>query len=98
MSDKREKLSRFEIVVLRMIAMHGGSSRPIRLHQKFGEPICKLWRRGIVEIWWRNPPSNLPMPRGPFYALTVYGARIADAFLHPVSKNPAPRGLSGAEL
>lgn len=96
MSSAREKLSRFEIVVLRWLLSYGGALRPIRMSAKYREPIRKLWRKGVVEIWWRTPPSNLPTSSGPFYALSSTGAMLAAKLFDGQKLHPAPRGFSGA--
>ncbi len=97
MTEPRERLSRFEIVVMRWLFSFGGALRPIRMSVKFREPIRKLWRKGVVEIWWRNPPSNLPASPGPFYALSASGALLAQKFFRRDQLHPAPRGISGVE-
>ena len=44
----------------------------------------------LIEIWYRQSLDH--DNRGPFYRLTIVGARLAHEFLYP-----APRGISGAE-
>lgn len=90
MSD-RPRLTDSQIVILRSMAKRGGSVRPVSIEKWQRKPAVPLWRRGLVEIWFRQSVEH-PSPRGPFYALTIVGARIAASFL-----NPAPRGISGAE-
>jgi hypothetical protein len=89
----RSRLDNFQIAILRSLAIRGGNGRAITLKTGQRTSALPLWRRGIVEIWYRQSPDEQPSLQGPYYALTIIGARLAAAFL-----NPAPRGLpSGAE-
>lgn len=85
----RERLSSPQISVLRSLFQRGAAIRPITLSAWQRLFARALWRREIVEIWYRQAPEEL---QGPYFALTTSGARLAAAFV----KHPAPRGLSGA--
>lgn len=83
-----DRLSRSQIVLLRSLFRRSGG-RPISIERWQRGPSVPLWRRGIVEIWYRQVPDE--GSQGPYFSLTISGARLASAFL------PAPRGLPGAE-
>ncbi len=87
-----ERLDRHQIEILRSLMKRGGATRAISLDCK-REPIVPLWRRGIVEIWYRQAPDSRPSLQGPYYGLTISGAQLASSFF----AEPAPRGFSGAE-
>jgi hypothetical protein len=86
----RERLTNLQIVILRTLLKHGANVSPVTLRGWQRRSTIHLWRRGLVEIWYRQPVNG--GTRGPFYTLTIVGARLAHDFLYP-----APRGSSGAE-
>ena len=88
-----ERLSRSQIIILRSLMQRGGNTRAISIDRWQREPAVPLWRRGIVEIWYRQAPDASPSLQGPFFALTIAGAQLASCFLD----RPAARGFSGAE-
>lgn len=87
----KDRLTLSQISILRSLTQRGGAMRPITLdHARQRSPILPLWRRGIIEIWYRQAPETQPSLQGPYYGLTVSGAQLASNFL--------PRlGDSGAE-
>jgi hypothetical protein len=87
----RERLSNLQIVILRSLVKQGGNVTPVTLPEWQRKDATKLWRRGLVEVWFRKSRDGCA-GFGPFFSLTIVGARIALDFL-----NPAPRGISGAE-
>lgn len=87
-----ERLTRSQIVMLRSLVMRGGSVRAISLdHHWQSKPALPLWRRGLIEIWYRQVAGEQPSLQCPYYGLSTVGVQIASSFL------PAPRGFSGAE-
>jgi hypothetical protein len=93
MSTRAERLNNIQISIVRSLFMRGGAVRPIALdHHWQRKFVLPLWHRGLIEIWLRQSPREIAAPQGPFYFLTVAGARLAEHFV-----NPAPRGFSGAE-
>lgn len=84
-----DRLSRPQINIMRSLAQRGADTRAITLSAKLRSLVIPLWRRSIVEIWYRQSPGE--GLQGPYYALTLSGARLAQALF------PAPRGISGAE-
>lgn len=85
-----DKLTSREIVILRSLIKRGGQYRPIGLLRWQRKFVVPLWRRGLIEVWYRQSLDSGPL-HGPFYALTTFGAYLASTFL------PAPRGSTGAE-
>lgn len=86
----RERLSNLQIIILRSLLKRGANVHPVSLSQWMRRTTVHLWRRGLIEIWYRQSVDR--GSRGPFYTLTIAGTRLAHEFLYP-----APRGLSGAE-
>lgn len=86
------RLTRSQIILLRSLAKRGAACRAITIASWQRKPALPLWRRGIVEIWYRQSPDCQPSLQGPYYGLTVSGAQLASHFLD----HPAPRGNSGA--
>jgi hypothetical protein len=70
----------------------GGHRTPVSIPRWRRETAVKLWRRGLLEVWFRKSLDSCAA-RGPFFSLTIVGARLAVEFL-----NPAPRGSSVAEM
>jgi len=66
---------------------HAAAVSLARWQRKF---VVTLWRRDLVEIWYRQSPATDPALQGPYYRLTINGARLAELLF------PAPRGFSGA--
>jgi hypothetical protein len=89
----KDRLTNSQIVVMRSLIERGAGVRPITLdHDWQRQVLLPLWRRGLIEIYYRQSPREVSAPRGPFYLLTASGERLASRFVHP-----APRGFSGAE-
>lgn len=76
----RERLDYRQIGILRTLAQRG-LGRPITLLSDERGPALPLWRRNLVEIWYRRSPDTSPSSQGPYYALTVAGFRLASHFL-----------------
>lgn len=85
------RLTSREIVIMRSLMKRGAHAAAVSLARWQRKFVVSLWRRDLVEIWYRQSPSNEPAFQGPYYRLTINGARLA-GFLFP-----APRGFSGAE-
>jgi hypothetical protein len=87
-----ERLNNSQIVILRSVFKRSGG-RPVTLDGDWQrEFLPSLARRGLIELWHRQPIGDLFISRGPFVTLTIVGGALAARFL-----NPAPRGFSGAE-
>jgi hypothetical protein len=83
------RLNNKHIVVLRTLAKCDTTARGITLPKWMRRPSIHLWRRSLIEIWYRQSQSGAF--EGPFFRLTEIGAFLALKFF------PAPRGLSGVE-
>lgn len=78
----RRRLYRYEIAVLRDLAKRAGASGRVSLATRQRRDVVDLWRRGFVEVWYRQS-CETPSLRGPFFSLTVTGFHLATAFLSP---------------
>lgn len=85
----RERLTNSQIVLLRSLIKRGASIRAVTIAHWQRVVALPLWRRGLIDMWWRNVPDD--SMQGPYFGLTIVGARLASEFV-----NPAPRGSSGA--
>lgn len=74
----RERLNKRQIAVLRTLLKFGASTVPISLHSRLRRIVLTLWRRELVQIWYRQ--SIHTSLQGPFVSLTIAGARLASAF------------------
>jgi hypothetical protein len=86
----RERLSKIQIAIMVSLHKRGASLTPVTLATWQRRFTIHLWRRGLVRIFVEQTADSAR--RGPFYLLTIPGARLAQQFVHP-----APRGFSGAE-
>jgi hypothetical protein len=75
-----ERLNHGQIAILRNLLRRGGAVRAVSLDARARRPILPLWRRGIIEIWYRRAPDSYQCP---FYGLTVSGALLASCFVSP---------------
>lgn len=87
----RSRLSKIQIAIMCGLHKRGASLMPVSLPKWQRRSTVDLWRRGLVRIFYEQTLDANPSLQGPFYALTVVGARLAQEFLFP-----APRGFSGA--
>ena len=74
------RLSGLHIAALRTIVKASGG-HPVLLNEKFRRAMVTLWRRDLVQIWYRQAVSS--SLEGPFYSLTISGARLAGFFCQP---------------
>lgn len=77
----QDRLTPRQIAVLRMLLKFGASAVPVSLHAKLRRIVITLWRRELVQIWYRQ--SIHASLQGPFVSLTIAGARLASAFVLP---------------
>jgi hypothetical protein len=76
----RERLSNLQIVIMRSLFKRGGTATPISLFAWQHRSTLDLWRRGLIEIWYKQAADANPSLRGPFYTLTIAGTRLAQSF------------------
>lgn len=86
----RERLDNLQIVILRSLMKRGGNVTPVSLPTWQRKRAVNLWRRGLVDVWFRKCRYG-GEEAGPLFSLTIVGARLALDFL-----NTAPRVISGA--
>jgi hypothetical protein len=80
------RLNQKEIGLVRMLFR-----RAERLSQSFGVALTRherrvaapLWRRGIVNCWYRQAPDTAPSLQGPYFTLSALGQRLAAVFTRP---------------
>lgn len=80
------KLPPSQIRVLRHLALHCGMGGNVTLPKGLRRATPGLWRRGLVEIWYRQIPDQSPSLRGPFYGLSLDGRRLAGLIFHPLNR------------
>ena len=76
---KRAKLSARDIWMLLFLYERCGLTARTTLKQRLRERVVPLWRRDLVEIWWRQVADE--GNRGPYFSLTVDGHHLACAIL-----------------
>lgn len=72
----------------------GGAMRPITLKPSYRNDVLSLWRREIIEVWYRCAPDI--GSQGPYYGLTISGAHLAQTIYERRRSNAAPRAFPGA--
>ena len=84
-----DRLTNSQIVIMRSLFARGGSAMPISLFSWARRCTLHLWRRGLIEIWYKQALDANPSLRGPFYSLTIAGARMAQTFFHSKMEQPS---------
>ena len=79
MSD-HSRLSNRDIALLLYIMQRAGLCGRLHLPPKRRERVVPLWRRHLIEVWYRCAPDEGCM-HGPYINLTVEGHRLAAAFI-----------------
>ncbi|WP_407146287.1 hypothetical protein [Bradyrhizobium sp. ORS 86] len=70
----KERLSNRQIQTLKHLAMVCNGGGQVTLTRDQREAMVPLWRRQIVEIWYRHLPGE--RPRGPYFRLTDMGQHL----------------------
>jgi hypothetical protein len=65
--------------MLLYLAERSGLTGRTTLTARLRERAVPLWRRELVEIWWKQVPGK--SQRGPYFSLSVDGHRLAGAIL-----------------
>ena len=76
---KRERLTAGQVRCLLHLARFGGS-HPITVPKDLRPIALTLVRRDLAEMWYRQTPGQVPAMRGPFFALSTGGGRLAGCF------------------
>lgn len=79
MSLKGERLSNRQIATLKHLAICCANGGQVTLTRDQREAMVPLWRREIVEIWFRHIPGE--RSRGPFFRPTDSGWRLIEAIV-----------------
>lgn len=74
-----DRLAPYEASILKDLALRCGLSGRVTLDSRKRRYVVSLWRKGLVEVWFRQSPANQPTHRGPFYALTTRGFALGAA-------------------
>ncbi len=78
---KYPRLSGAQIWLLRLLARRAERRRGIGLRQRQRPLALSLWRRGLVNIWYRQACDVSPSLQGPYFALSSTGAYLARLFM-----------------
>jgi hypothetical protein len=80
MSLSFDRLSNRQIATLKQLAICCAKGDPIRLTRDQREAMTPLWRKDIVEIWWKRSASERALI-GPFFRPTERGLALIHAIL-----------------
>lgn len=75
-----ERLSNRQIFTLKQLVICTANGRPATLTRDQREAMVPLWRRGLVEMWFKHVP-DAPTSRGPYFSLTDRGTALTLAIL-----------------
>ena len=74
-----ERLSNRQIATLKHLAICCANGGQVTLTRDQREAMQPLWRRSIVEVWYRQMPGE--RSRGPFYKPTAPGWALIRSIL-----------------
>lgn len=74
------RLSNRQIATLKHLAVCCGDGGQVTLTRDQREAMVPLWRRGLVEMWFKHAP-DAPTSRGPFFRPTSRGWLLINAIL-----------------
>ena len=80
MRVKGERLSNRQIATLRHLAVCCADGGQVTLTRDQREAMTPLWRRSLVEIWWRRSPTERAL-QGPFFRLTERGFSLISSII-----------------
>ena len=73
------RLSERQIATLKHLALVCSAGGQVILDRDQREAMVPLWRRQLVEIWYRNMPGE--RARGPYFRLTDTGLHLTHAIM-----------------
>jgi hypothetical protein len=73
------RLSNRQIVTLKQLAVCCGNGGQVTLTRDQRESMVPLWRRELIEIWYRQIPGE--RQRGPFFRPTEFGWHLIRSIL-----------------
>lgn len=74
-----QRLSERQIATLKHLAVCCSNGGQVTLTRDQREAMTPLWRRQLVEIWYRHFPGE--RPRGPFFKPTDFGWQLIRSIL-----------------
>lgn len=80
------RLTGREINLLRFLAMHAlklSGMAGVMLSRRDRGLAAPLWRRGLINCWYRQAPETTPSLQGPYFSLSHAGLRLAEKFTRP---------------
>jgi hypothetical protein len=87
----RERMDNRDVGLLMHIMQRSGLCGRMTLPPQRRSRVVPLWRRGLIEVWYRCAPDEGCM-HGPYFNLTVDGHRVAAAIL--AKREDRPRATS----
>lgn len=75
----KERLSNRQIATLRHLAVCCANGGQVTLTRDQREAMVPLWRRELIEIWYRQVPGE--RQRGPFFRPTQFGWHLINSIL-----------------
>jgi hypothetical protein len=75
-----DRLSNRQIATLKQLAICCAKGNPVRLTRDQREAMTPLWRKDIVEIWWKRSPQERAL-LGPYFRPTEQGLALILAIL-----------------
>ncbi|MCG6204165.1 hypothetical protein LPW26_05930 [Rhodopseudomonas sp. HC1] len=78
---KGERLSNRQIATLKQLAVCCSAGGQYALTRDQREAMAPLWRRGLIEIWYRQGVDSNPSLQGPFYRPSEAGWVLIRAVL-----------------
>jgi hypothetical protein len=91
--ENSDRLSNREITLLQDIVLRCGAGGRVTIARIQRAIAAALWRKEMIEIWYRQAIDANPSLQGPFYSPTVAGSRLAAALRaglaqHRATKSP----------
>lgn len=81
-SVRHPRLTGPQIGVLRLLLQRtSGLGRGVTLGVRQRAAVVALWRRGLVECWYRQAPEVSPSLQGPYFTLSLAGFNLACCFV-----------------
>jgi hypothetical protein len=77
----RPRLSRGEINLLKHLARFSPTGVPITVPSRFQGAFAPLWRRALIDIWYRQNREAASGSPTQFVSITIDGSRRIDTIL-----------------
>jgi hypothetical protein len=89
MSLSKDRLSNRQIATLKHLAVCCSNGGQVTLTRDQREAMTPLWRRELIETWYRQVPNGNPSMQGPFFRPTPSGWNLINALVaasHPLAE------------